>query len=367
MPKLHLKRTPAEEAEHQWRKEHKAARRTARGDKPKSKRHRNRSLDRDETRSRSSSSSRSHKRSRRDTITPPRDINNTLYDSDEDIQYGPQPSTSYGPDYEAIRAQLEEERFREKMYGAYEDDVGLYGVAEQMNQFAYVPDRWRGPEVPGAKGVRLGDETGPNPQLMDDEEYAEWVRHNMWKKKHADEHAEQLRREAQKTERRAKEKAMRQETSRLEREIEAERQARKGEKERRRQKEARESYEQRWKDLIAEGVDGPPLIFSDIPWPIYEAQSSAKRPTAGLALNVITVDAIARFILSGPPTAQGLTSDATEKKDRKERLRETMLRFHPDKFEGRLMRRVKEDEQVKVREAVGQVVRALNTLMGEGT
>ena len=114
-------------------------------------------------------------------------------------------------------------------------------------------------------------------------------------------------------------------------------------------------------------MDGPPLIFGDIPWPIYEAQSSAKRPAAGLTLEVITVDAIARFILSGPPTAQGPASEATEKKDRKERLRETMLRFHPDKFEGRLMKRVKEGDQVKVREAVGQVVRALNTLMGEGT
>lgn len=181
MPKLHLKRTPAEEAEHKWRKERKAARRAARGEKPKSKRHRNRSLDRDETRSQSSTSSRSHKRTKQDTMTPPRDINDTLYDADGDMQYGPQPSTSYEPDYEAIRARMEEERFREKMYGAYEDDVGLYGVEEQMNQFAHIPDRWRGPEMPGANGVRLGDETGPNPQYMDDEEYAEWIRHNMWK------------------------------------------------------------------------------------------------------------------------------------------------------------------------------------------
>lgn len=42
-----------------------------------------------------------------------------------------------------------------------------------------------------------------------------------------------------------------------------------------------------------------------------------------------------------------------------------MLRFHPDKFEGRVMRRVKESDKDKVREAVGQVARALNALMGE--
>lgn len=160
---------------------------------------------------------------------------------------------------------------------------------------------------------------------------------------------------------------MRQETVRLEKAMETERQARRGEKEKRRHKEARESYEQRWKDLVAEGPDGGPLTFADIPWPIYEAQLPAKRPATGLSLELLTPEAIAGFILSAPPATQGPTSDATEKKDRKERLRETMLRFHPDKFEGRLMRRVKEGSQPKVREAVGQVVRALNTLMGEGT
>lgn len=156
---------------------------------------------------------------------------------------------------------------------------------------------------------------------------------------------------------------MRQETIRLERQMEAARLTRRGEKEKRRQKDARESYEQRWKDLIAEGIGGPSLIFEDIPWPIYEAHSSGKRPAVGLALELITMDAIAKFILSASPAAQLPTLEAAEKKDRKERLRETMLRFHPDKFEGRLMKRVKESDQVKVREAVGQVVRALNTLM----
>lgn len=182
MPKLHLKRTPAEEAEHQRRKERKAIRRAARGDKPRSKRHRD-DLDRnDDAGNNSSSSSRSYKRTRRrDTVNPSNDIYDTLLGSDDDMQYGPQPSTSYKPDYEAIRAQMEEERFQEKMYGAYEDDVGLFGVEAHMNQFAHVPDRWRGPEVPGTNGVRLGDETGPSPQHMDDEEYAEWIRSNMWK------------------------------------------------------------------------------------------------------------------------------------------------------------------------------------------
>jgi len=54
-----------------------------------------------------------------------------------------------------------------------------------------------------------------------------------------------------------------------------------------------------------------------------------------------------------------------EKKLRKEKLRETFLRFHPDKFEGRLMNRVRESDRERVREAVGIVVRVLNALMVE--
>lgn len=160
---------------------------------------------------------------------------------------------------------------------------------------------------------------------------------------------------------------MREETARLERAMEEERRNRKGDKENRRRKEARESYERRWKDLSIERADARHLKFEDIPWPIYAAHVKQRTPTA-LALEALTADAIATFIFRDASLAKGPTSDATEKKERKERLRETMLRFHPDKFEGRLMKRVRESDQTRVREAVGQVVRALNTLMGgEGT
>jgi hypothetical protein len=54
-----------------------------------------------------------------------------------------------------------------------------------------------------------------------------------------------------------------------------------------------------------------------------------------------------------------------EKKHRKDKLRETFLRFHPDKFEGQLMSRVRESDRQRVRDAIGVVVRALNALTGE--
>ena len=46
-------------------------------------------------------------------------------------------------------------------------------------------------------------------------------------------------------------------------------------------------------------------------------------------------------------------------------IRETLLRFRPDKFEGRVMSRVSEAERAKVhvQEAIGVVVQTLNELM----
>lgn len=183
------------------------------------------------------------------------------------------------------------------------------------------------------------------------------------RKKHAEEHAEQLRKEARKAERRAREKAAKTESARLEKAMEDERKKRRGEKEIRRWKEAREDYDKSWKDLLAEDGEERRLKFNDIPWPIFTAQR--KRDT--ISLDDITVEAISVFILPNASRTKGPTSEEAEKKDRKEKLRETMLRFHPDKFEGRVMRRVSDKDKDKVKEAVGQVARALNTLMGDGS
>jgi len=50
---------------------------------------------------------------------------------------------------------------------------------------------------------------------------------------------------------------------------------------------------------------------------------------------------------------------------RKEELRVTMLRFHPDKFEGRIIPRVKLGERAAVRDGANAVTRAVTALMDE--
>lgn len=47
----------------------------------------------------------------------------------------------------------------------------------------------------------------------------------------------------------------------------------------------------------------------------------------------------------------------------KDTLRVAMLRFHPDKFEARILARVKERDRDLVREAAHTVVRILNDLL----
>jgi len=67
------------------------------------------------------------------------------------------------PDYDELE-------FREKMWGALEEDERLDGIDARFNDYAHIPDRWTRDAHDAA-----------DPQYMDDDEYAEWVREGMWK------------------------------------------------------------------------------------------------------------------------------------------------------------------------------------------
>lgn len=185
--KLHLKRTPAEQAAHDLRKARKAARRA--------KKH-----------SHSPSSSHRHRKSSKSYYNaPPPDA-----EEDSDDAYGPPPPpkpkagpSNYnyefdfddppGPmnmdiDEEEIRARVEEERFREKMFGAFQDDERLDAVEANMNDYAHVPRRWREDGVSTGKKAYAGGGgsdgglwESADPATMDEEEYAEWIRAGMWR------------------------------------------------------------------------------------------------------------------------------------------------------------------------------------------
>lgn len=178
MPKLHLKRTPQEEADHRAHKRRK-----------RESKHR-----------KSSAASGSRRPDNKTTTTRKWASSDSEGDTDT---YGPlpphpgagpsksnpsspteHPDSRYKPDYDAIRAELEDARFREKMAGAFDDDDRLDSLEARMNDYAQVPDRWRtgtGPSRVGYGHVAADDLFGMDPMHMDDEEYAEWIRAGMYR------------------------------------------------------------------------------------------------------------------------------------------------------------------------------------------
>ncbi|KAL0955854.1 hypothetical protein HGRIS_002056 [Hohenbuehelia grisea] len=393
MPKLHLKRTPEEEArkaEKRRKKEHKSKHKTK-------KRHAD---------AEPSTSTRKWASDDDD-------------ESDDGEPYGPpppppEPSSSninidanhhnhhhhhdsrYKIDYDAIRAELEEQRFREKLASAFDDDDRLDNVEAHFNHFAHVPDRWQSSGSGSGSSSRktrrgiqdefVEDFLTMDPAYMDDDEYAEWMRLGMYRKTHAAEYAEQQRKKAAKEERRAQEKAAKTETARLEKIAEEERRRRKMEREHLHWDVARQTYDRQWKSLLSKPPEAeaeleaePDLAFEDIPWPILAAypkpskRERGSKPKPSFTSEELTPDAISLFILPPSSSSSASSSHTADekavqelKKERKDKLREAMLRFHPDKFEGRVMARVRPQDREKVQTAVGQVARALNTLMGAG-
>jgi len=178
---------------------------------------------------------------------------------------------------------------------------------------------------------------------------------NSLRKKHAREFEEQAKRNAERVARKAREKEIRAETSRLQRLAREREQRRASERQRQREEEYRLRYDERWKALLDPRTrDHGPLTFADIPWPLFSAPDSVED---------ITPEAVTSFLL---PHVGGMATPAKNddvSRRNRDKLKETLLRFHPDKFEGRFMHRVPASDVGTVRETAGQVVRVLNVLM----
>jgi len=162
--KLNLKRTPEEALQHRLRKERKRAKRSFGDLKP------------------GTSSKRSHNEQ---DAGPSRKWASS--DEDNEAEYGPQPATNskthaQKPDYDALKAEIEQEMFQQKMFEAMGDDERLDSIEAQFNDFVQVPDRWRTSGT-GKNKMNVFDDgyVKMDPRYMDDEEYAEWIRVGMYR------------------------------------------------------------------------------------------------------------------------------------------------------------------------------------------
>ncbi|KAH9006156.1 hypothetical protein EDB86DRAFT_3061277 [Lactarius hatsudake] len=229
-----------------------------------------------------------------------------------------------GADLDSASKHSEDERFQQKLWDALDDDNDrLDGIEARLNEYAHVPRRWRGVD--------------DDPRFMNDDEYAEWVRVGIWWKRNAEAYYQEQHRKAAQA-------AARAEAARVLKAEDDARRRRREERERKRQVDARDTYDQRWAELLnSKSVD---LRFGDVPWPVRGKVEIAQ----------LTAEAISAFLFpSGPDVERGRT--------RKEVLREAMLRFHPDKFEGRVIPRIRSEDRDSVREGANAVARAVMGLI----
>ena len=106
--------------------------------------------------------------------------------------------------------------------------------------------------------------------------------------------------------------------------------------------EAWNEYERRWLTFGQDDSENVKLTFDSFPWPMNPQPASVQE---------LDAERIKSFILS--PTH-------SQNKSHKQILREQLLRFHPDRFEGRWLSRVRESDRAAVKEGVNIIVRYLN-------
>ena len=116
-------------------------------------------------------------------------------------------------------------------------------------------------------------------------------------------------------------------------------------------------YEDRWRTGLSIGrhknppsdVEDQGIGFGDIAWPV------AKRPEDP---DRLTVGAVREFVLA-PLRGKGITPSK-----RKDRIRQLLLRYHPDKT-AFLLSRVAEEEKDRVRGGINNVFMSLKFLQGD--
>ena len=173
MPKLRLKRTREEEEERERKRARKASRRER-----KTKRRQEDDYE--------DLGSSSHRGDPGPSTSHHRNTTSNAYAASSNSKYGFDEEAGD----EAIRERLEQERFEEKMRDALEED-GLYdptqrldGVEARFNSYTHIPRRWRGTGGDFSAGVWMEDareDIGIEPEHMNDDEYAEYMRAGMWR------------------------------------------------------------------------------------------------------------------------------------------------------------------------------------------
>ncbi|KAI0337626.1 hypothetical protein BDW22DRAFT_1339422, partial [Trametopsis cervina] len=102
-----------------------------------------------------------------------------------------------------------------------------------------------------------------------------------------------------------------------------------------------EEHERQWLRIQASDT----VSWTSFPWPVLRKPFEPEE---------LTTTAIAAYVLN--PYSP---SDKPEK----DRIKEHIRRWHPDRFETKVLSKVRSEDREKVKEGAGQVVRSLNELL----
>lgn len=231
----------------------------------------------------------------------------------------------------------DEAAWREKLFDLMEDEEGpndLVSGRYVSPPPPPIPKRWQTTHDPTTAWDTLAEE-----------DYAEAVRYGMWRRKNKEEaermeKLEQWRKDEERRKTRKREADAKREEARM-----AKIAAMKAESEEQAKAKQVEAYRQTWQELKDATTE---LRFLDMPWPIYRSSNAA----TVFSIESITSDAVRTFLLD-------LDGDPRKV------LREAILTYHPDRFVGRYLPRVRTSEQELVKSAVIRCSQIINDIASQ--
>ena len=241
--------------------------------------------------------------------------------------------------HEAVERKIREEqerRFREELTRNAKQEEERRGQEEQDRRLREGMER----QLRDERERRLREEV-------------ERVRRVERERRLREEQERKLREEVDRLRREAHERFLREERERQARE-ERDRQARLRAEQARRASQDDQArqyfvlYEAKWNELRT-SKSLPPIDVLEMPWPVFGAVSSADQ---------ITYQDVRTFLFH--PLRPGV-----EGKTARDKVKSEVLRFHPDKFNTRIVPKVQLYQQTVAQEIAGAIARILTTIMTE--
>ncbi|SCV71467.1 BQ2448_3055 [Microbotryum intermedium] len=298
-------------------------------------------------------------RDRSESLTPPRSRASTskrTLEHDHDLDGDEFDQSSLPPAHAYKRSRSydeddEERRFQDKLRSAEHEDQGV-GYYEQLlyeRELARNAASFHyGSSVRAAMGHAEAQKGAT--LMMDEEEYAEYIRAGMWRIQNKEEILRRVRLDKAKKAKEEKDRIEHEVFEKKEKERIRKLEERTIKKDRQMEKDQREAYAAKWSSITATSTEAN-LRFSDIPWPIFPPVPFP--PLSWPSTNDITPLQVDRFLLS----------HIKDKDARKSTLRTAVLAYHPDRFDRLTARIEDQDTRARAKELGLRISQTLNEML----